>query len=51
MYVPADAEVTVRFRGDNEGMWMFHCHILEHAEAGMMAELDVERTSTDRSLR
>jgi FtsP/CotA-like multicopper oxidase with cupredoxin domain len=23
------------------GKWMFHCHILEHAERGMMGELDV----------
>ena len=23
------------------GMWMFHCHILEHAERGMMRELMV----------
>ncbi|MCK6586366.1 MAG: multicopper oxidase domain-containing protein [Polyangiaceae bacterium] len=26
---------------DNPGMWMFHCHILEHAERGMMGELEV----------
>jgi FtsP/CotA-like multicopper oxidase with cupredoxin domain len=24
------------------GMWMFHCHILEHAERGMMSMIDVE---------
>jgi FtsP/CotA-like multicopper oxidase with cupredoxin domain len=23
------------------GNWMMHCHILEHAEAGMMTMLDV----------
>ena len=23
------------------GMWMFHCHILDHAEAGMMGSLMV----------
>ncbi|MFZ5896961.1 MAG: multicopper oxidase family protein [Myxococcota bacterium] len=23
------------------GMWMFHCHILDHAEAGMMGMVDV----------
>ncbi|MCB9704099.1 MAG: multicopper oxidase family protein [Myxococcales bacterium] len=23
------------------GMWMFHCHILDHAEAGMMAMVDL----------
>jgi FtsP/CotA-like multicopper oxidase with cupredoxin domain len=24
---------------DRPGMWMFHCHILDHAEAGMMGSL------------
>jgi FtsP/CotA-like multicopper oxidase with cupredoxin domain len=27
---------------DRPGMWMFHCHILDHAEAGMMGMLHVE---------
>jgi len=26
---------------DNPGLWMVHCHILEHAEAGMMAVVEV----------
>ncbi|WP_369865930.1 multicopper oxidase domain-containing protein [Archangium sp. Cb G35] len=25
------------------GSWMMHCHILEHAEAGMMTMIDVEK--------
>jgi len=25
------------------GMWMFHCHILDHAEAGMMGMVDLTR--------
>jgi len=28
---------------DRPGMWMFHCHILDHAEAGMMGMLHVMR--------
>ena len=34
---------TVRFavKYGAPGKWMFHCHILEHAERGMMGELDV----------
>jgi FtsP/CotA-like multicopper oxidase with cupredoxin domain len=34
---------TVRFavNYDPPGMWMFHCHILEHAELGMMGDLMV----------
>lgn len=25
------------------GMWMFHCHILDHAEAGMMGMIDLHK--------
>lgn len=32
-------EIVARF--DNPGRWMAHCHILEHAEVGMMAEIEV----------
>ncbi len=40
--IPAEKTVTFRVRlEDNPGKWMFHCHILEHAERGMMGELDV----------
>jgi len=28
-------------RFDEPGGWMYHCHILEHAEGGMMGEIDV----------
>jgi FtsP/CotA-like multicopper oxidase with cupredoxin domain len=38
------AEQTVKFRvrlEDHPGTWMFHCHILEHGERGMMGELEV----------
>ena len=38
------ARKTVKFKVELEahpGKWMFHCHILEHAERGMMGELDV----------
>jgi FtsP/CotA-like multicopper oxidase with cupredoxin domain len=26
---------------EDAGRWMMHCHILEHAEAGMMTTLEV----------
>ena len=29
--------VELAFTADNPGDWLFHCHILEHQEAGMMA--------------
>ncbi|HEY5635405.1 MAG TPA: multicopper oxidase family protein [Burkholderiales bacterium] len=31
----------IAFVADNPGKWMFHCHILEHQEAGMMAVIEV----------
>ncbi|HIK64628.1 MAG TPA: multicopper oxidase family protein [Henriciella marina] len=33
--------VEVAFVADNPGDWMFHCHILEHQAAGMMATVRV----------
>jgi FtsP/CotA-like multicopper oxidase with cupredoxin domain len=40
--IPAEKTVRVRVRfEDNPGTWMFHCHILEHAERGMAGELAV----------
>jgi FtsP/CotA-like multicopper oxidase with cupredoxin domain len=35
---------TLRFvprLDDRPGMWMFHCHILDHAESGMMSQFEV----------
>lgn len=34
-------EARVAFVADNPGDWMFHCHILGHAEAGMSAVIRV----------
>ena len=36
-------QTTLRFvvHYENPGMWMFHCHILEHAERGMMGMVEV----------
>ena len=33
--------VRVRVLADNEGFWMTHCHILPHADGGMMTVLQV----------
>jgi FtsP/CotA-like multicopper oxidase with cupredoxin domain len=27
---------------ERPGMWMFHCHILDHAEVGMMGHIHVQ---------
>ncbi|MFZ5479254.1 MAG: multicopper oxidase domain-containing protein [Myxococcota bacterium] len=39
--VPGGGGATLYTELDNPGRWMAHCHILEHAELGMMTELDV----------
>ena len=33
--------VTIAFQADNPGNWMFHCHLIEHQEAGMMGYLRI----------
>jgi FtsP/CotA-like multicopper oxidase with cupredoxin domain len=38
--VSGTVKLAVKF-DDRPGMWMFHCHILDHAEAGMMGMLMV----------
>lgn len=35
-------ELATRY-DDRPGMWMFHCHILDHAEVGMMGMIHVMR--------
>ncbi len=39
--VPQKSVVRFAVNYDPPGMWMFHCHILEHAELGMMGDLMV----------
>ncbi|BBF86727.1 multicopper oxidase [Aquitalea magnusonii] len=39
--IPAGETVRLRFVQSMPGLRMFHCHILEHEDAGMMAMLDV----------
>ena len=38
---PGDS-VDVAFVADNPGRWALHCHVLEHAKAGMMGWVLVE---------
>lgn len=41
--VPVDATVRLVTTFDERpGMWMFHCHILDHADAGMMGMVHVQ---------
>ena len=39
--VPGRRTVKIIAYMTNPGMWMAHCHILEHAELGMMSEIEV----------
>ena len=39
--VPGMSTVEIVAYMDNPGRWMAHCHILEHAELGMMSEIVV----------
>jgi FtsP/CotA-like multicopper oxidase with cupredoxin domain len=32
----------IAFVADNPGDWMFHCHVLEHQESGMMGVIRVQ---------
>ena len=43
VHVPVDGVVrfAVRYE-DRPGMWMFHCHILDHAELGMMGMVHLQ---------
>ena len=41
--VPVNSTVKIAIDFDERpGMWMYHCHILDHAEVGMMGHLHVE---------
>jgi FtsP/CotA-like multicopper oxidase with cupredoxin domain len=39
--VPAEATRRFLVKLDRPGSWMYHCHILDHAEAGLMSTVDV----------
>lgn len=39
--IPPRETADIAFVADNPGDWMFHCHILEHMMAGMMATIRV----------
>jgi FtsP/CotA-like multicopper oxidase with cupredoxin domain len=39
--VPPREAVEIAFVADNPGDWMFHCHVTDHQETGMMAVLRI----------
>ncbi len=40
-------EYVIAFIADNEGNWMFHCHDLHHASAGMVTQVKYTDYNTD----
>jgi FtsP/CotA-like multicopper oxidase with cupredoxin domain len=40
--IPPRQSVEVAFVADNPGDWALHCHVLEHASAGMMGYVRIE---------
>ncbi|OAL72668.1 laccase [Trichophyton violaceum] len=41
VHIPARGHAVLRFRADNPGIWLFHCHILWHLASGMAMLVDV----------
>jgi FtsP/CotA-like multicopper oxidase with cupredoxin domain len=39
--IPPRERAEIAFVADNPGDWMFHCHILDHQDAGMMSVIRV----------
>ncbi|KAK2753874.1 hypothetical protein FQN55_000238 [Onygenales sp. PD_40] len=39
--IPRRGHAVLRFRADNPGLWLFHCHILWHLAGGMAMVVDV----------
>ena len=40
--IPSRGYAVLRFRADNPGVWLFHCHILWHLATGMAMLIDVQ---------
>jgi hypothetical protein len=45
--VPRRGHVVLRFRAENEGVWMLHCHVLVHLGSGMAMGVVVGRGGGD----
>ncbi|KAB8253740.1 multicopper oxidase-domain-containing protein [Aspergillus pseudonomiae] len=41
VYIPSRGYAVLRFRADNPGVWLFHCHIVWHLASGMAMVIDV----------
>lgn len=43
--VPAGQYVDIAFKMEEAGIWMLHCHILDHEDGGMMTIIEAEKAS------
>ncbi len=41
LLVPPRESADIAFVADNPGDWMFHCHVTDHQEAGMMSVIRI----------
>jgi len=37
--MPASGFIIVAFKADNPGSWLMHCHIAQHASAGLALQI------------
>ena len=49
IHVPAESTRRFLVKLDRPGSWMYHCHILDHAEAGLMSTVDVGNAGSSTS--
>jgi FtsP/CotA-like multicopper oxidase with cupredoxin domain len=35
-------KTSIALRGDEPGLWMIHCHVLEHQNSGLMGVFEVK---------
>lgn len=42
VYVGLGEEVKIKVRFTHQGLYMYHCHILEHEDGGMMGQFRVQ---------
>lgn len=47
--IPANGSVKIQFDADNPGAWMLHCHVLYHAEGGMMTLVNYKASQKTNS--
>ncbi len=39
--IPPNGKLRTIFKAEGKGLWLFHCHILEHAQEGMISVIEV----------